>query len=217
MVLPSESRRAVFERLRASMGAGALPAPDRWPTGIAVLDAALGGGLRRGSLVLVGGVPGSGRWSLIAALLRTVTASAWAAILDDGSLYPPGLVRAGVRLERLVVVPSRGGRGDAGAVETLLQSGAFGVIVVPAAAALPWRRLERRASCTRTLVVAAGEPHDAEIVAVAATRLRCTTERPRTVGLGRWLRTIAGYTVRIRIERDRAAPPICSCTVEVEV
>jgi hypothetical protein len=100
MVLPSESRRAVFERLRASMGAGALPAPDRWPTGIAVLDAALGGGLRRGSLVLVGGVPGSGRWSLIAALLRTVTASAWAAILDDGSLYPPGLVRAGVRLER---------------------------------------------------------------------------------------------------------------------
>jgi RecA/RadA recombinase len=88
---------------------GPLP-PDRLaPTGDAGLDAALGGGLKRGHLSEIVGAPSSGRSTLVARLLAAATARGEAtAIVDASDTWDPVSADAhGVRLDRVLWVRLR--------------------------------------------------------------------------------------------------------------
>src|SRR5438270_6940899 len=65
-------------------------APKPLPTGIAALDAALGGGLMRGHLHEVIGPPGAGGTALLrAALTAATSAGELCALIDPGSSFDP--------------------------------------------------------------------------------------------------------------------------------
>ena len=88
--------------------------PDRVAsTGDADLDAALGGGLRRGHLSEIVGVTSSGRSTLVARLLAAATARGEAtAIVDTCDTWDPASAAAhGVALERVLWVRVRAPRG----------------------------------------------------------------------------------------------------------
>ena len=87
--------------------------PDRLaPTGDADLDAALGGGLRRGHLSEIVGAASSGRSTLVARLLAAATARGEAtAIVDTCDTWDPASAAAnGVALERVLWVRVRAAR-----------------------------------------------------------------------------------------------------------
>src|SRR5580658_3208482 len=104
-----DDRRRAFEalkvRLTAEVPLPSLPADEFVPSAIPELDRLLGGGLPRGTVATLEGA--TGRWSVAAGLMARVTCRSLVAILDDGALYPPSLAEAGVRLERVLVVPAR--------------------------------------------------------------------------------------------------------------
>jgi len=81
-------------------------------TGDAGLDAALGGGLRRGHLSEIVGAPSSGRSTLVARLLTAATARGEAtAIVDTCDTWDPASAAAhGVVLERVLWVRVRAAR-----------------------------------------------------------------------------------------------------------
>jgi hypothetical protein len=116
-----------------------LPPSLLAPTGEAELDAALGGGLRRGQLSEIVGAPSSGRSTLVARLLAAATARGEAtAIVDACDTWDPASAAAhGVRLERVLWVrPStllRAGEQHAivalKAFSLVLQAGGFGLVV----------------------------------------------------------------------------------------
>src|SRR5437763_191476 len=58
----------------ASLREGASAAPRAWPTGFPSLDDVLGGGVRAGELILLGGPPGLGKTALALQVLRNIVA-----------------------------------------------------------------------------------------------------------------------------------------------
>jgi recombination protein RecA len=98
-------------KLDVTLTAGDAPEPpDRVaPTGDADLDAALGGGLRRGHLSEIVGVASSGRSTLVARMLAAATARGEAtAIVDTCDTWDPASAAAhGVALERVLWVRVR--------------------------------------------------------------------------------------------------------------
>jgi hypothetical protein len=89
-----------------------LPPERLAATGDAALDAALGGGLRRGHLSEIVGAPSSGRSTLVARLLTAATARGEAtAIVDTCDTWDPASAAAhGVALERVLWVRVRAPR-----------------------------------------------------------------------------------------------------------
>jgi hypothetical protein len=76
------------------------------PTGIAALDAALGGGLGRGQLHEFVGPPGAGCTALLRAALASATlAGELCALIDPGDSFDPG--QRGIDLSRLLWVRPR--------------------------------------------------------------------------------------------------------------
>ncbi len=198
----------VAERIRQlelQHGRGGRPACS---TGLAELDAALGGGLRAGAVhELVGEVGGAA--ALVVALrvaARATLRSGWLIYVDSaGDFYPPGAEQRGVALGRLLVVRPTGSADALWATEQALRCRAVGAVV------LPVRRLE--AAMSRRLQLAAesggglglivrpdpqGEP------TFAATRLRVTT------GVGR----PGGVRLRIEVLKQVGGRP--GAAVEVE-
>ncbi len=105
-------------------------APSVLPLGLDALDEVLpDSGLPRGQVIEVAVSPGTGLatsvglWACRAAQLDAVQqgSETWCAFVDpSGSLFAPGVVRAGVDLERLLVVrPSASARGRATAEASL--------------------------------------------------------------------------------------------------
>src|SRR5207253_5645496 len=81
-------------------------APLPLPTGIAALDAALGGGLGRGQLHEFVGPPGAGCTALLRAALASATAAGeLCALIDPGDSFDPG--QRGIDLSRLLWVRPR--------------------------------------------------------------------------------------------------------------
>src|SRR5215831_15705688 len=116
-----------------STDAAAVPPERVAPTGDAALDAALGGGLRRGHLSEAIGAPSSGRSTLVARLLAAATARGEAAaIVDTYDTWDPASADAqGVTLSHVLWVRERGDAMRAlKAFSLILQAGGFGLVVL---------------------------------------------------------------------------------------
>lgn len=135
---------ALREQIRVLEG-GPRILRRRAPSGVATIDA-LTGGLPRPGIVEISGAPGTGRTRVAAQLVAACTrARRWVTWVDpQRMLHPPALADHGVELGRLLVVcpPRDGTRAGVWAIEQLLRSGCFPLVVV----SLPPRSGSRRAA-----------------------------------------------------------------------
>lgn len=179
---------------------------DRAASGIAGLDTLIGGLVRPG-LVELTGPEGTGvdrlALSLVAEQTRRRQRVAW--VDRSRSLYPPAALAAGVDLDRLLVVrpPAAGAEGGrhAGtwAVEQVLRSGCFGLVVVSEAldaqghpfaehrfAGTRWRQAAEQGGCTGLFVTRSPQLRrllQADVrLGVEGRRLTVLRDRRRTSG-----------------------------------
>ena len=146
------------------------------PTGVAVVDDLLGGGLPRGQVSEVHGPPSAGRTGLVLALASRVTrAGTLGGWVDPCDRFDPGpAAEAGLELARLLWLRGRAGSPRtlaeaASATGTLLGSGLFDLVVLDLAGIPPreiqrlpgatWIRLQRMIESTPTALVLVGDAH----------------------------------------------------------
>jgi recombination protein RecA len=192
-----ERQRAIRRKLAAM---DVRPSAPPLPTGLAALDAALGGGWPRGSISELFGPSSSGKTTLalqsIAHLQRQGAAAAW--IDADHTFDPTHAAGLAVDIERLpIAVPDSAEQ----AIEMVLRlaaSGAVDLIVIDSAAALvPSLELETRfGDSTRGLqsrVLASGLRRLASVAAKSgATALFLNQTRSRMEASGGEPETSAG-------------------------
>jgi hypothetical protein len=206
-------RFATFQALKSDLAARAAARVQscdlRISSGLPELDGALGGGWIPGTVATLEGSSGSGRTAIAARLLAQTTHRGLAAVIDDGSLFPPALARAGVRLDRLLVIPARGALGIARAVDIVLRSRAFGVVLMPAVAlrAQVWSRLTGLAQKAGAVLLALGERAGADLAAFAATRIGCVLDRVLVAGAGGVFNRLVGYEAQARVLKQRGVAP----------
>lgn len=150
---------------------------ERFSTGLAPLDEALGGGFSLGSLhELIGSCSGAATRSLaLLAAARVAGAQRWIFHIDTGSdFYPPAAVRLGICLERLVVIRTRRQEEALWVGEQALRCRAVAAVVLPLRSleAYASRRLQLAAE-TSGAVCFALRSAPASGHTFAATRLRC--------------------------------------------
>ncbi|MES2521339.1 MAG: hypothetical protein V4617_01485 [Gemmatimonadota bacterium] len=124
-----------LEGLRARVAevvASSRPAGPAWPTGVASLDVALGGGLPRGRITEVVGASGAGRATLLRGVVaRVLQGGGWVAWVDARRTAAPqswtGLGK------RLVMVRPLEARRGAWCADQLLRSGVFALVVLDGA------------------------------------------------------------------------------------
>lgn len=197
---------------------------DRWlapfATGIAALDALLGGGFPRGRVSEVYGPSSSGRTGVVFALVARAThGGAFSAWVDPGDrLDPASAAAAGVDLARLFWL--RGERApralasSIAATNTLLGSGLFEQVILDLAGVcevgrLPsatWLRLQRTVGDTKAALVLLADAHLPHGANGASLELRPVEPRwSGPPGPGRLLRGLAAEALTDRHGRRRAA------------
>ena len=142
------------------------------PTGCSDLDAALGGGLRRGHLSELAGASSSGRTTLMTRALAAATARGdVAALVDVCDTFDPASAAAqGVDLARVLWVRDTGDPSRAlKAFSLILQAGGFGLVVfdladVPSSAVrrfpyTTWMRVARTIEGGDTVALLVGSDH----------------------------------------------------------
>ncbi|MEO7359648.1 MAG: hypothetical protein ABI120_04920 [Gemmatimonadaceae bacterium] len=119
----------------AMVVAGGRAAGPAWPTGVAELDAALGGGVPRGRVTEVVGPLGAGKTSLVRHLVARVLADGgWVAWVDaTRTLAPQDLAGLG---ERLIMVRPHDHTRGAWCADLLLRGGVFALVVLDGAPVL---------------------------------------------------------------------------------
>jgi hypothetical protein len=165
------------------------------PTGMAALDQALRGGVRRGHLSEVIGARSTGRTSLLCCLLGAATTRGEVvALIDTCDRFDPGsAAAAGVDLTRLLWVRERGDAARAlKAVNLVVQAGGFGIVVFDLADVPPmtirqfpyttWMRLARVIDGSPTALLLLGSDRIARSSGGATIELPDAGPRPR----GRW-------------------------------
>lgn len=223
---PSPQREA-FARLKAGLDArcqATLAArltqadPTLVKTGFQALDAALGGGFVRGTIAVLDGEGSSGRMAVAARLLATAAPSGLAAVVDDGTLYPPGLAAAGVCLERLLVMPARDQLGAVRAADILLRSHAFTVVVMPAVSVKTalWARLAGLAHHAGALLLALGEA-GTELGYFSSARVRLQIARVLWTHDFSPFSTLAGYEIQAKVVKNKRAAPGAGARISVRV
>jgi hypothetical protein len=171
--------------------AGRVPAPFRLrdtappvvvPTGIPGLDE-FAGGLPRGSLTEIYGLPGSGKTSILhSALAARTAASEVCAIIDAQDAFDPLSSQAsGVFLPKLLWVRSHGLEQAFRCLDLLLQGGGFGFVVLDIADAplrlvrkVPlnvWFRLRRAVENTSTILLVLSQESNAKTCASLVLRV----------------------------------------------
>jgi hypothetical protein len=209
--------RPTFATLKAGLdvrAAGRIVAArsDALSTGFSELDAVLSGGFPRGTIASLEGPPSSGRTALLASVLAQATQRGLAAIVDDGTLYPPDLERAGVQLERVLVV-SAGSAASAKTIarcaDILLRSRAFAAVAMPAVPlrATVWSRLGGLAQKAGAVLFALGVQANMELAYFASTRVRCAIDRVVWSGERGVLGELAGYDVSAHVLKARRSAP----------
>jgi hypothetical protein len=178
--MPSALKSALEDLLREKRLQAAAPplrGEDRrlspLPTGVAEVDALLGGGFPRGQVSEVHGPASSGRTGLVLSLVaRSTQRGALAAWLDPGDrLDPESAAASGADLSRLLWLRGRALPESLSALGTLLGSGLFEVVVldlagVPASEVrrspgATWIRLQRMIEETPTALVLLASTHTA--------------------------------------------------------
>lgn len=211
---PADPPEDVFARLKAGLdvrAGGAVVsggAPLR-PVGLPPLDEALHGGLVSGAIASFEGVGSCGRTAILAHLLARTSHRALVAIVDDGSLYPPDLERAGARLDRVAIVPAVAPAAVARAADILLRSRAFSIVVMPGVSlkATVWSRLSALAHKADTLLVTLSGAASNELAYFASTRLRCALERVVWSNQSGIFCELAGYDVSAQVLKHRRGAP----------
>lgn len=191
------------------------------PTGVAIVDHLLGGGLPRGQVSEVHGPPSAGRTGLVIALVSRVTrAGALAGWVDPRDRFDPGTAAgAGLDLARLLWLRGRAGQPRAlpeavAATGTLLGSGLFDLVVLDLAGIpaveiqrLPvatWLRLQRMIESMPTALVLVGAAHVAHGPGGVCLALASGSARwSGPPGPGRLLR---GLTTELRAGRHALRP-----------
>ena len=186
------------------------------PTGLASLDALLGGGFPRGRISELVGPRTSGRTRALLQTLASATAGgALVALVDvTDSLDPASACALGVRLPQLLWVRC-GGRVVTGlrAADVIVRGGGFGVVAVDLGDCPPWTlarvpaaafvRLQRVVEATPTALLVAGSRRVAGSLAATAV----TLARGRVA----WARggpgLLAGLTAEARLARSRERAP----------
>jgi replicative DNA helicase len=160
----------------ASAGAGTAPA-GTVVTGFPTLDALLGGGLRRGDLVVLAGDAGSGKSALALALALRAAEAGHDAFVLSGEMTPERVLERALAIEGRVRVDDlrRGALDDAaratvGAAALRLRHRAPGIAMLPAGGTEPVADVLRRALDTELAVVdplgalaAGARPRDEEL------------------------------------------------------
>lgn len=211
---PIEASQDVFARLKAGLdvrAGGALVSggtPLR-PVGLPPLDEALHGGLVSGAIASFEGAGSCGRTAILAHLLARTSHRTLVAVVDDGTLYPPDLERAGARLDRIAVVPASAPAAVARAADILLRSRAFSIVVMPGVSlkATVWSRLSALAHKADALLVTLSAVASNELAYFASTRLRCALERVVWSNQSGIFCELAGYEVAAHVLKHRRGAP----------
>jgi recombination protein RecA len=134
-VATEDDRRRTIQRKLACMP---LRVFDLLPTGFAVLDQALGGGLPRGGIVEIFGPPASFKTTLSVAIIANLEGrGGGAAWIDAEHSFDPALpARWGLSLARLPVVQPESAEQAFSMAVSLAGSGAIDLLVIDSAAAL---------------------------------------------------------------------------------
>jgi len=213
---------SAFEALKAGLdvrAAGRIVTAqaDFCATGLAELDRILDGGFPRGTVATLEGPPSCGRTAILATLLAQGTRSGLAAFAGGESIYPPDLQRAGVALDRLLIVRAETPILTARAADILLRSRAFGVVAMPAVPlrAAVWSRLAALAHKAGALLVAAGAQATTELAYFASTRVRCGIERVSWTDMPGCFRELRGYEIAAHVLKHRRASPGRCATVQI--
>ena len=198
----------------------ARPEPETASTGIAEIDAAIGGGLSRGCLTEIFGPPSSGRASLLASILAQATARQETCALVDAedAFHPASAASAGVALERLIWVRCGHNAEHAlKAADLLIQGGGFGVVALDLGDTPPetarrisltsWFRLRRAVEHTPTVLVAVARQSNARTC--ASLTLECARELADWSGARFTSRLLRGVRVRTASTyRRKACSPV---------
>ena len=183
------------------------------PTGIEALDRLVGGGLPIGRLIEMVGRRSSGRWSLVLAILGTITRSGDSAALVDlgDGLDPQNATAVGIDLERLLWLRPKTTKQALVGAEMLLATG-FPLVVldlgtppVPGGRGIEsgWLRLARAASDQRASLLVTS-PYRASGTA-ASVVLTVSQARAAWSGGGASPHLLNGLSARLRLEKAREA------------
>ncbi len=201
--------RIDFQDLKARFTAMAAdPRPGReplFPTAIPSIDALLGGGIPRGCLLILEGCGSAGCRSIAAALLAQATCRGLGAVIDGGELYPPSLEAAGVRLDRLLIVPATTPVSMARAADLLLRSRTTRVVVMVGVAlrAAVWARLAGLARKAGAVLVVLASRTIAELCAVATVCLSCRIERSVMQGTRGLWSVFSGFELQAELRKHK--------------
>lgn len=196
-VMPAE----LAERLHAGAAPARMDTTSRFATGIAALDAVLGGGLPRGRLCEISGPLSSGRTSLVIALLAAVTRSgAIAALVDAADAFDPAsAAAAGVALEHVLWARAPKPRVALRCAERLLDARGFGIVVVDVSGVADpslWKRLAHSAHASGTALLVSA-PH-AQAGPFAALTLEARGVRAHFADRPVWLEGLEARVVPVR-------------------
>ena len=204
---------ALLRDLGASVTRGGPERPPAscFPTGLAPIDRALGGGFPRGRVSEVVGPACCGRTSLALALLARVTAQGeLAALVDRPDVFDAAsATSAGVDLERVLWVRPPGVGEALRSVEHVLQAGGFPLVLLDLAVdetalhipTSAWPRLRKATAAAAAALVLLARRRIAGTFADLALELDAAT--PRFESGPDWL---AGLDGRVRLVRSRAGP-----------
>lgn len=198
-------------KLDVTLTSRPLPAADRLaPSGNPALDAALGGGFRRGHLSEIAGAASSGRsTALVQALAAATARGEAAALVDTSDCFDPASAAAhGVVLPRLLWIRERGdGARALKAVSMILQAGGFGLVIFDLADLPPtalrrfpyttWMRVARIIEGSETVALLAGTEHIARSAGGVTVALDVVSAR--WAGAAHRSRVFAGLTAAPRL------------------
>jgi recombination protein RecA len=186
------------------------PVFDAAPLGIAAVDEALGGGLRRGHVSEVVGARSSGRTTLMCrALAGMASRGEMTALIDTSDRFDPvSAAAAGVDLSRVLWLRARGDAARAlKAMNLVLQAGGFGLAVFDLAdvhardlrqfPATTWMRLARAIEGTQTVALLVGAERLAR--SPGGVTLALGAPSPRWAGAGDRARILRGVDVQARV------------------
>jgi recombination protein RecA len=183
-------------------------------TGLPVLDAALGGGLRRGHLSEIVGGRSTGRTTLMCGIFAAAASRGEVAALVDthDRFDPASAAAAGVDLARVLWIRDRGDAARAlKAMNLVLQAGGFGVVVLDLAdvrrtalSQFPmttWMRLARIVEGSQTVALLVGAERLGRSPGGVTIALDAAAGHPpvRWTGRGDRARLLRGVDVHPRV------------------